>query len=732
MTTTATTTIAWDPTRPSALQILQKGQVHTLQAGTGTGCYSHELTALIQLIPTTTKRTLPETLQHYRAVLSQCIDDAAEDTLDLDLLKLNLAVLHLSEIVLGGSISTAETVRYLRHHHLPSLPNLMPEYDNMLQAAQPEQWEGYWSLLLKFVMHGCLEEAWRLLSKHSLYVAATNTTVQDREYARTMREIEQSFLVVRDLLLLAPIPGGRTHFYDPDAEKIDEVEAVVVEDLEVYSHDYQFWETTNPTNHGVDVPLTFHAEAALRKHKRWQNYVQQVRSSLVRHIPELAPLLAILSGDIREAPCDSWQEALLVELLYRQPHLQHVSRRARALAQSFVNTKEVDQALLQVMEGNAGEALHLLYVYGAGTGAALPAVLLALLCNVFVDASILEGESVVERRIDFLCDAADAIRSSLARTEHGDLGVQLSVRLLLPFSEEERIRTWVADILEHYAPTTERYARAMVSLVRPLIERKSLQILDATATMLLSLYRPCMERLDFATAVWVLWEGVELESLVLKENRALGACSRALSLLCIDTVETILRLALAVSETEVTRLADAKVVGEAVVEALGPRIQDIPEAMWLMHSMDLVASLDQNDEKMNDSILQLLEGDSKNGVGLLRTWHWHVMRIAQQAIEADIAKLDTKCIRVLMERFIQLSEYAELHSSNSFMDPATIASIETALAHGLAKAFMFENAKKAKKQQDGDSDSRSNINTSNMHRYSLDVQQRLVEELLDS
>jgi hypothetical protein len=354
---------------------------------------------------------------------------------------------------------------------------------------------------------------------------------------------------------------------------------------------------------------------------------------------------------------------------------------------------------------------------------------------VFVDFGILEGESVAERRIDFLCDASDAIRSSLARTEHGDLGVQLSVRLLLPFQEEERIRAWVAEILEHYAPTTERYARAMVSLVSPLIERKSLQLLDATSTMLLALYRPCMEQLDFATAVWVLWEGVELESLVLlEESRALGACSRTLSLLCIDTAETILRLALAVSEKEVTRLADAKVVGEAVVEALGPRIQAIPEALLLLHSMELVASLDQNDEKIIDSIFQLLQGDSKSGVVLLRTWHWHVLRIAQHVIDTDSAKLDTKCIRVLMERFIQLSEYAELHSSNSPMDPSTVASIETALANGLAKAFMFENARKAKTQQDDDDDddSRSNINTSNMHHYSLDVQQRFVEKLLDS
>jgi hypothetical protein len=391
MSTTTTTAMAWDPTRPSALQILQKGQVHTLQAGTGTGCHAHELTALIQLIPDTTstnatattttttpKRTIQETLQHYRVVLSQCIDDAKEDTLDLDLLKLNQAVLHLSEIFLCGSVSTAETVRYVRQHHLSSLQDLIPEYENMVQATQPEQWEGYSSVLMKLVMHGCLEEAWRVLSKHSLYVAATaNATLEDREYGRTMREIEHSFLIMRDLLLLAPIPGGRTHFYDHEAERIDEIEAVVLEDLDVHSHDYQFWESAGTSNtSGADVPLTFHADAALRKHKRWQDYVKQVRLSLVRHLPELAPLLAILSGDIREAPCDSWQEAFLVELLYRPP--PNIRRRARALAQSFANTKEVDQSLLQVMEGNAGEALHLLYVYGAGTGAALPAVLVSV------------------------------------------------------------------------------------------------------------------------------------------------------------------------------------------------------------------------------------------------------------------------------------------------------------------------------------------------------------------
>lgn len=432
--------IEWDPTRPTALLIpvarKEDAVVHTLYAGTGTGCNAHELSALVKLVqahekfqelPTRKADAVKDLFQEYRSAISACIEEWQEacneteeqDVINLELLKMNYAVLHLSDIFLPllpstnlsssssslmslrdpytvPGLTTADTIRYFRYNHMRDIHHEFPEYSEMMSATQPERFEGdlYWKVMTKLVMQGALEEAWNVLSKHSLYTAATavrdeNVHSLDREYIRTMRDIEQSFLVMRDLLLLAPLPGGRTIVYDNDfelPERIDEISAAILDDLDIQPLDYQYWEPRIKAGSYGDLPIEFEADAAKRKHKIWQDYVKNVAHapsfSLPRHLPEIAPILSILSGDIREAPCDSWHEALVVELLYRQPDLRpkNLSSRARHVAREFnaqAGLSDIEEALLNVMEGNAGEALGLLFEYGAGTGAALPAVLVS-------------------------------------------------------------------------------------------------------------------------------------------------------------------------------------------------------------------------------------------------------------------------------------------------------------------------------------------------------------------
>lgn len=289
-------------------------------------------------------------------------------------------------------LTTADTIRYFRFNHMREIDDEFPEYPEMMSCTQPEQFEGdfYWKVMTKLVMRGLLEEAWRVLSKHSLYTAATalrNEKNVDREYVRTMQDIETNFLAMRDLFLVAPLPGGRTNMYDNDfelPERIDEVTVAVLDDLDIQPLDYQYWEPKITAAAYGDFPIEFEAEAAKRKHKTWQDYLKNVIQApfftLPSHLPEISPILSILTGDIRDAPCDSWHEALVVELLYRQPDLRpkHLSNRARHVARELnaqSGLSDIEEALLNLMEGNAGEALTLLYVYGAGTGAALPAVL---------------------------------------------------------------------------------------------------------------------------------------------------------------------------------------------------------------------------------------------------------------------------------------------------------------------------------------------------------------------
>jgi hypothetical protein len=151
-------------------------------------------------------------------------------------------------ISLPGSL-TANTIRYLRVHHLPNKWHALqptsstttPEDDEeeshlrylleeMLSSDQPEQWRGtttattaaittessslYWKLIQSLVKRGCLKDAWYVLSHHSYYdtnTANNNTTILTHHHHH---HLQQGFLYLRAILLSAPIPGGRTDTLD--------------------------------------------------------------------------------------------------------------------------------------------------------------------------------------------------------------------------------------------------------------------------------------------------------------------------------------------------------------------------------------------------------------------------------------------------------------------------------------------------------------------------------------
>ena len=531
--------------------------VNTLYSHSGTGCNEHELTALLQLLKAhddyqqqlllqqqlyhqhahrntdpyhdssssnNSSTWLLDLFRNYRAALTDCLSDwtaalgeqqqqqqqqqasttaaaATEDweqsSHNLELLRINYSVLHLSNIFLpllpslfhslplsssssslwfssfGGTdagagagaasssttdaymipgLATAETVRYLRYNHI-SDDLIGPDIAVLLQAAQPEtllsvnnnsnnnggNGEGrnaYWRVITKLVLRGCLELAYQLLSHHSLLVAAKQAFLAEQQqdetsahrravvspdYAELLQDIHFGFHgVLKTIFLCAPLPGGRTDTHDnnvhddnDDEEDNNDYELddndysiiprqmqsvrYILQDLDVSRTDYKFWETTATTSsrHHQDVPLDFQPDAAKRKHRQWQDYIKDLLllqfqqgggdgggplASLLQHIPELQPILVILSGDLRDVTFDSWAEKLLAELLYRQPDISpaNLSVRANKIAQELCqesSEKLVVEPLLHIMEGNAAKAIDLLFSFGAGSGAALPATL---------------------------------------------------------------------------------------------------------------------------------------------------------------------------------------------------------------------------------------------------------------------------------------------------------------------------------------------------------------------
>ena len=146
-------------------------------------------------------------------------------------------------------IVTADTIRYLRFHHLQDIDEYAHTFlfdstsgntdDNddeeegctimdMLESHQPEQWypnnsdkgnmPPFWLLVRKLMHRGLLRDAWHVLSKHSACERATHKYLQQEQGGsmsgggyidQTIQEDIEAFSLIEKLLSFAPIPGGR-------------------------------------------------------------------------------------------------------------------------------------------------------------------------------------------------------------------------------------------------------------------------------------------------------------------------------------------------------------------------------------------------------------------------------------------------------------------------------------------------------------------------------------------
>ncbi|KAL7567830.1 hypothetical protein ACA910_000576 [Epithemia clementina (nom. ined.)] len=337
--------VAWYPSCSSKLAVFdeEKLELNTVWSDPA-GCNSHELVALIKIInahkdyqdyqlQTAGARYLGEAC---RSAVQECLagweeeerkkqadistadDNAASDTIEgssskseqagqrrnMELLKLSLAAMHLSDIFLPllrprhfapssedfqeqyqgiqltdafhkpGAI-TAPMVRFLRYHY--DSPALMhPDLSNMLQSAQPELYEDtfgandlggslYWNYVEALVWRGCLAQAWQALARHSSYQYAMGLMENDDEndpfLVEMAREIIRGFRILKRIFAVAPLPGGTSDTFDDLVVKNHEMEqddldiamneedddnddeyGVDLRGLRVTSQDYTFWE----------------------------------------------------------------------------------------------------------------------------------------------------------------------------------------------------------------------------------------------------------------------------------------------------------------------------------------------------------------------------------------------------------------------------------------------------------------------------------------------------------
>lgn len=432
--------------------------MNRMAAESGVGCNEHELSALVKIISahddymklkqnalrTNSKtdwlsvtRLQTELATKYRSAIRDCLSDwqialdekfASSDQppedvdedheLDhLKLLQVTYNIMHISDIFLPllpsasswdyhidpyqkPGIATAATVRYLRYHHLDAaeemVGNVNPsEIDEMMNSAQPEQFQKgrvYWEYIKILILRGCLEKAWFVLSKHSLYVVASTIHNPD-EFSMT--EIYQDFSQLKEILLRAPLPGGRSEDYDDALQSEDKVDEYIdevnffMDDLDVLPLDYMYWDTQYSENGfgNLSMPtgnqVEFDEMTASQKHRSWSEYVKDIRPffNLTRRIPQVDSILAILSGDFTGIRFSSWSQQVCAELLYRYPNSRPIE--ISNLTGRIVNFHLADDVpydvatMLRVMEGDASSAIELVYAIGGAAGAAVPATIVS-------------------------------------------------------------------------------------------------------------------------------------------------------------------------------------------------------------------------------------------------------------------------------------------------------------------------------------------------------------------
>lgn len=366
---------------------------------------------------------------------------------------------------------------------------------------------------------------------------------------------------------------------------------------------------------------------------------------------------------------------------------------------------------------------------------------LALLFSLFVDASILPLNAT-DRLTDFLCEAAWAIQSSLASPSNRDMGVQLAVRLLLPYANQQSsisteqgriIRSTIAQILEHYAPSAGHYAKTVIEQCRPLVECKSAQIMEACTSFLLNMYTQKMHDFEVDTAIMALLDGIELEAIVLPDV-TLGACYRTLTKECLEAAGALLQFCV----KDIAHYDGPAVVANALREAPKQNVvvEDIPEAMLALKAFQLSdAFLTDQKEVAVNIIAEALsqDRDSETGNRVLRNLHWYFLRAAQ-AVLNDLSSygvaFDKEGMTLLMET---LTELTSLTAQQCPFSDEMVADLERCFAKGLARAFVEENKKKQETllASREEQDEFAGMQTSTMHLNSESMQQRFVQHLLD-